>query len=110
MRALLILGYSLHLFWTGLWASISAQAFKQNAFWFCLVLGLCCLAGSFIYQKGQEKLGRCLVAPAAGLVLGFYAYSFVSDPAADATFRVGLIILRSIAVQLVLFDRSAKRK
>ena len=42
-------------------------------------------------------------AKVAALVMGFYVYSFVNDPSVDATFRVGLIILSSIGVQLVLF-------
>ena len=45
MRALLIVVYVLHLFWTGLWASIAAQVLKLNAFWFCLLLGTVCLIG-----------------------------------------------------------------
>lgn len=103
MRALLIVVYVLHLFWTGLWASIAAQALKLNALWFCLLLGTVCLIGGVMYRLEKTWLARLLVGPAAALVTGFYVYSFVNDPGVDATFRVGLIILSSIGVQLVLF-------
>lgn len=100
---MLIVAYALHLFWTGLWASIAAQALKLNAFWFCLLLGTVCLIGGLMYRLEKIRLTSLLVAPAAALVMGFYVYSFLNDPGVDATFRVGLIILSSIGVQLVFF-------
>ncbi len=100
---MLIVAYALHLFWTGLWASIAAQELKLNAFWFCLLLGTVCVIGGVMYRLEKTRLARLLVTPAAALVMGFYVYSFVNDPNVDATFRVGLIILSSIGVQLVLF-------
>ena len=56
-----------------------------------------------MYRLEKNWLARLLVGPAAALVTGFYVYSFVNDPGVDATFRVSLIILSSIGVQLVLF-------
>lgn len=50
--------YALHLIWTGLQANIQAQAYKPNALWFCLVLGLMALAGAFLFRLNQTKAAR----------------------------------------------------
>lgn len=101
--------YALHLIWTGLQANIQAQAYKPNALWFCLVLGLMALAGAFLFRLDQTKAARSVTGFVVALVFGFYLYCFIKDPAVDATMRVGLILLSSIAEAVVVFLPAAPR-
>lgn len=102
-RVLLTLIYSLHLIGTGLLRSIEAQAYKPNSLWFCLVTGLLIIAGAALLQKGSRWVGLTLCGAITLLVLGFYLYSFISNPEKDANLRIGSVILSSIAALLVLF-------
>ncbi len=95
--------YALHLIWTGLQRNIEAQAYKPNALWFCLVLGIAALAGAFLFRLDKTKAARSVTGFVVALVFGFYLYCFIKDPAEDATMRVGLIILTSIAEAVVIF-------
>ncbi|WP_264488308.1 hypothetical protein [Luteolibacter arcticus] len=102
-RWLLTVFYSLHLIWTGLQRCIEERAYKPNALWFCLVTGLIVMAGAFLLRCGKLSAARAMAGPVVALVFGFYLYCFVKVPAEDATMRVGLIILTSIAQFVVLF-------
>ncbi|MGE9266686.1 MAG: hypothetical protein ACQKBY_01215 [Verrucomicrobiales bacterium] len=102
-RALFSLLYGFHLVWTGLWRNIAAQAYKPNALWFCLVTGLLVLAGAYLIQVGRLTFARLLSGAVTALVFGFYLYCFISDPSADATYRVGLVIVSSLAHLAILF-------
>ena len=101
-RDLLTIAYGLHVIWTGLLRNIEAQAYKPNALWFCLVMGLVAIAAGYLLRLGKTRAGTATAAGSVAFVLGFYVYSFVSDPAADATVRVGAMILSSIAEVVVL--------
>ncbi|MFC4991970.1 hypothetical protein [Rubritalea tangerina] len=90
--------YALHLILTGLWRSIEAQAFKPNAFWFCLTLGILSLAAAFLLQLRKVKLAKVLSCFSAALALSFYLYSFVTNAPQDSSWRVALIIISSIAI------------
>ena len=96
-RSLLTILYGLLLIWIGLWRSILAQEFKPNAFYFCLVTGLVAIAGGYAYRLGQCWIGAALALLSVGTVLSFYTYCFITDPASDATYRVGLAIVASVA-------------
>ena len=101
--------YALHIIWTGLWRSLEAQAFKPNAFWFCLTMASGALAGAFLYRIGRQKLGTAVTTAVASIVLVFYLYSFITNAAQDASFRVALIITTSLAeLVIVLFPPRAK--
>ncbi|MCW1885566.1 hypothetical protein OKA04_12575 [Luteolibacter flavescens] len=95
--------YALHLIWTGLLPGIVQRAYKPNALWFCLVLGIAMLAGAFLFRLGRRRAARAVCGPVVALVFGFYLYCFIKAPAEDATIRVGLIILSSIAQAVVVF-------
>lgn len=101
-RWLLTILYGLLLIWTGLWRSILAQEFKPNAFYFCLVTGLIAIAAGYAYRLGKRWIGASLALLAVGPVLSFYTYCFITDPASDATYRVALAILASIAQLCVI--------
>lgn len=108
-RWLVTLLYALHLIWTGLLANIQAQAYKPNALWFCLVLGFAALAGAFLFRLDKTKAAKRVTGPVIGLVFSFYFYCFIKDPAVDATMRVGLMILSSIATAALVFLPAAPR-
>ena len=101
-RYLFTIIYGLHIIWTGLWRNIEARAYKPNALWFCLVMGIIVIGAGFLYRKGIDRIARIVALLAVTLVFGFYFFSFVSKPQNDATFRVGLIILTSIAQYVVI--------
>lgn len=109
-RWLFILLYALHLIWTGLLANIQAQAYKPNALWFCLILGFAALAGAYLFRLDRTTAARWITGPVIALVFGFYLYSFIKDPAVDATMRVGLILLASVAAAAVVFLPAARSK
>ncbi len=94
--------FALIVFWTGLWRCIEVKAFKPNAFYFCLVTGLMAVGSGFLYWKGKEKLAMVIGLAAAGFVLGYYLFTFVTAPEKDANFRVGLVIMASIAELIVI--------
>lgn len=94
---LVALLYGLHIIGTGLWRGIEARAYKPNALWFCLVMGLTCIAGAYLLRLGRRRAGLVTTGVVFCFVFGFYAYCFVAKPEDDATVRVGLILLSSIA-------------
>ena len=107
-RVTTIIIYALHIIWTGLWRSVEAQAFKPNAFWFCLILGTILLVSAFLHQFGKTKLASLLSVSIAIIALSFYLYSFISNAEQDASFRVALVITSSIAFIVVSLLPSAK--
>jgi|GEM_PF-790621 len=102
-RWLLTILFGLFVIWTGLLAGIEARAFKPNPFWFCLATGLVAVAGGFLYRVNRETAAMIVTLPAAGLVLGYYLFTFVSQPEQDATVRVGLVIVAAFGQMAVLF-------
>ncbi len=101
-RWLLTILFGLFVIWTGLLASIEAGGFKPKAFWFCIVTGLVCVEGGFLYRMGKNRLAMIVTFPAAGLVLGYYLFTFVSQPEQDASLRVGLVIIAAIGQMVVM--------
>ena len=101
-RCILTIIFGLHIIWTGLWRNIEAGAYKPNALWFCLTMGIVAIIAGFLYRKGHERLAAAIALFATTVVFGFYMYTFISKPEDDATIRVGLIILTSIAEYVVI--------
>ena len=89
--------FGLFVIWTGLLRSIEAQAFKPNAFWFCLSMGLIAIAAGFLFRIGKSKIATVVALFAGIVVLAFYLNCLIKQPEKDATVRVGLAILAAIA-------------
>ena len=89
--------FGLFVIWTGILRSIEAQAFKPNAFWFCLTMGLLAIAGGYLFRFRRCKTARA-VSASAGLIVGlFYVNCLMVQPESDASYRVGLVIVAAIA-------------
>lgn len=95
--------YGLFVIWTGLLRGIEAKAYKPNSFWFCLVMGLTCIAAGYLFRLEKKMAATIISLIAAGFVLAFYAYCFVNKPEGDATVRVGLVIVASIGFLAMIF-------
>ncbi len=101
MKPYITLFFGLFVIWTGLLRSIEAQAFKPNAFYFCLAMGLIAIMAAFIYRLDRASLATCLAVASGAMVLGFYLYCFIKQPEKDANIRVGLVIVAAFG-QLAL--------
>ena len=88
---------------TGLFRSIEAQAFKPNAFWFCLVMGVLSIAAGYLFRINRVALAKAVGGFAASVVLAFYLYCFVSQPEQDATVRVSIAIVAAIGQLAIIF-------
>lgn len=97
MKCYVAILFGLFVIWTGLLRSIEAQAFKPNAFWFCLATGLIAIAAGFLFRVGKTRIGTIGATFAGVVVLGFYLYCLINQPEKDATVRVGLAIVAAIA-------------
>ncbi len=97
MKCYVAILFGLFVIWTGLLRSIEAQAFKPNAFWFCLAMGLMAIAGGYFIRIEKSKIGIAVAALAGVIVLVFYVNCLLKQPEKDATYRVGLAILAAIA-------------
>lgn len=97
MKPYLTVLFGLFVIWTGLLRSIEAQAFKPNAFWFCLTMGLVAISAGFFYRLDRTKLGAIVGVLAGAIVLAFYLYCFIKQPEKDANYRVALVIVASLA-------------
>ena len=102
-RDILTILYGLHIIWTGLWRNIQAAAYKPNALWFCWALGLVAIVAGFLYRMGRERSASITAFIAATIVISFYFKEFITQPEQEANFRLGLIILSSIAQLVVIF-------
>jgi hypothetical protein len=100
--------YGLHIIWTGLQINIQAKAYKADALWFCLVMGLASIGASFLFRAGRNSAAKLLSFFVIGVVFVFYLYCLIKHPAEDATVRVGLIILSSIAAGALVFFPAAR--
>jgi len=102
--------FGLHIVWTGLLHNIQTRAYHADALWFCLVMGIAAIAGAFLFRAGRNMAARVVTGCVVAIVFGFYLYSLISAPAEDATMRIGLIILSSIAEAVVIFLPAAPRE
>jgi peptidoglycan/LPS O-acetylase OafA/YrhL len=102
-RSLVTVAYGLLTIWTGLWRGVEARAYKPNALWFCLVLGAAAIAAGFLFRLDRRRLAAALAAGAAAVVLSFYLWSFTTEPEGNATFRVAIVIVASIAELVAVF-------
>ncbi len=102
-KGLLTMSYGLTVIGTGLWRSIEAQAYKPNSLWFCFVMGFGAIGAGFLYRLNKQRSALILAACVTDIVLFFYLYCFIIHPEKDATIRVGLAILLSIAELIVIF-------
>ena len=109
-RWLFTVFYGLHIMWTGLWRSIEAQAFKPNAFWFCLTMALAALVGAYLFRIGKHRIATIMTAGTVLIVLTFYLYSFITNSVQDASIRVGLIITSSVAELVVILFPAVRDK
>ena len=110
IRWLLMILYGLFVIWTGLARSVEAQAFKPNAFWFCLLTGLLAIAAGYALKAEKQWFGRVLALTATLIVLGYYTFAFISEPESDASTRVALVIIASIgSLCVVTLPRSSHR-
>ena len=92
-RYLLTIIYGLITIWTGLWRGIEAQAYKPNALWFCLVMGLVAIAGGFLYRLKKERAAMIttLVAVLRGISLKRLSTTYWGrSPHADNQGALGL--------------------
>ena len=103
MKCYVAILFGLVVIWTGLLRCIEAQAFKPNAFWFCLSMGLLAIAGGYLIRLKKSKIGIAVAAIAGLVVLVFYVNCLIKQPEKDATFRVGIAILASIAELAFIF-------
>jgi hypothetical protein len=103
MKWLYSILYGLLVIWTGLQRGIEARAFKPNALFFCLVTGLAAIAAGFLFRLGKNLAAWITGLSAAAIVLAFYFSCFVGQPDKDASYRVGVAILGSIAYLTVMF-------
>ena len=101
-RWLAVVIYGLFILWTGLQRSIEAAAFKPNAFFFCGVMSLLAIAGAYLIKGGFDRSGRIIASFAAVVALAYYLSSFMLAPQDDATVRVGLAIVSSLAALIAL--------
>lgn len=95
-RFILTILYGLFMVWTGLLRSIEAQAFKPNAFYFCLVVGILSFVSGFLFRAEKRWPAMILTSIAAGTALTFYMNCFIVQPEKDASVRVALAIVASI--------------
>ena len=103
MRWLFSILYGLLVIWTGLLRGVEAAAFKPNALFFCLVTGLAAITAGFLFRLGKNLAGWITGLSAAAIVLAFYFTCFVGQPEKDATYRVAVVILGSIAYLVLIF-------
>ena len=108
MRWLFSILYGLLVIWTGLHRGIEAKAFKPNALFFCLVTGLAAIAAGFLFRLGKRLAAWITALISTVVVLGFYFSCFVGDPEKDASYRVAVVILASIAYLVALFLPAAR--
>ena len=103
MKPYITIIFGLLVVWTGLLRSVEAQAFKPNAFYFCLSMGIIAIAAGFFYRLGRPAIPTCIAVAAGAIVLGFYVYCFIEQPEKDANVRVALVIVAALAqLSLVL--------
>lgn len=94
--------FALVVIWTGLHRCIEAQAFKPNAFFFCLVTGLMAIGAGFFYWQEKDKLAMIFGLASAGFVFGYYLFTFITQPTEDANYRVGIAIIAATAQLIVV--------
>lgn len=102
MKCFFTLFYGLLIIWTGLLRGIEAKAYKPNALWFCMFMGFLAIFAGFLYRLEKRLLASVLGIITLSIVFSFYLKSFMTNPQEDATYRVGLIILASIAELVVI--------
>lgn len=110
MKWLLTILYGLLIIWTGLQRGIEAQAYKPNALWFCLAMGAVAITAGFLYRLEKRTAATITALAAVAIVFGFYFTCFISQPEKDATYRVGAIILASVAELVVVLLPAPRRE
>jgi hypothetical protein len=102
--------YGLLVIWTGLQRGVESAAFKPNALFFCLVTGIAAIAAGFLFRLEKRLAGWITALVTTLIVLAFYFTCFVGQPEKDATYRVAIAILASIAHLVVLFLPPARSR
>ncbi|MEM6504913.1 MAG: hypothetical protein AAF711_05565 [Planctomycetota bacterium] len=101
-RDLLTILFGLYLVWTGLWRSIEAAEFKPNSFWFCLVLGAVAISAGFLFRLQRRLIASLMALFVVTVVLGFYTSEFITSAEKEANFRVGFVMIASLAELVVV--------
>ncbi|QEG21879.1 hypothetical protein [Mariniblastus fucicola] len=109
-RFILTILYGLFMIWTGLLRSIEAQAFKPNAFYFCLVVGLLSVVGGFLFRAQRRWMATIVTLVASGIALTFYLSCFIGQPEKDASVRVALAIVASLGQLCVTLTAAVPAK
>jgi|EP01047_Picozoa_sp_COSAG01_P026199 hypothetical protein len=110
MKCYASIGFGLLLIGTGLLRSVEAQAFKPNAFWFCLVTGLLAIGAGYLFRLGKSRTGVAVAATTSLLVICFYMYCLITQPEKDATYRVCIAIMAGFAeLSLILLPAKDDR-
>lgn len=108
MKWLLCLFYGHLIIAVGLLRGIEARAYKPKALWFCLAMGGLAIAAGFFYRL-EKRLPAAVLGAFAGLVtLAYYLTVFTIKAEEDASLRVGVAILASLA-QLCVVALPASR-
>ncbi|MFK7765889.1 MAG: hypothetical protein AB8B55_01515 [Mariniblastus sp.] len=111
MKTYVTIVFGLFVIWTGLLRCIEAQAFKPNAFYFCLTMGIIALAAGFVFRLGREKTAIGIAVVSGGIVLAFYLYCLIVQPEKDANVRVAMVIVASFAqLTFMLLPNKLSRK
>ncbi len=111
MKWLFTILYGLVVIGVGLLRGIEAKAYKPNALWFCMVTGTVAIAAGFLYRLEKRGAAAATALIAVAFVLGYYFHCFIGQPEKDATYRVGAVILASIAqLVVVLLPPEPKRE
>ena len=102
--------FGLLLIGTGLLRSVEAQAFKPNAFWFCLVTGLLAIGAGYLFQLGKSRIGTVVAVAISSIVICFYMYCLITQPEKDATYRVCIALLAGFTeLSLVLLPAKTRQ-
>jgi hypothetical protein len=110
VKCLFTILYGLLTIWTGLHRGIEAKAYTPGALWFCFVMGAVAIAAGFLYRLGKKLAAAITALIPVAFVLGFYLYRFIGQPEDNATYRVGIIILASVAeLVVVLIPKTVKQ-
>lgn len=107
MNAYLSLGYAMIMLWIGIQRCIDAQAFKPNAFWFCVAVGGLSIVAGYLFRLRHVTIARLVGSVASLMALSFYVYCLIVQPEKDANVRVGMAIVASAGyLSLILLPAS----
>ncbi|MEL7499159.1 MAG: hypothetical protein AAFN77_16245 [Planctomycetota bacterium] len=96
MKTYIAIVYAMLMMGVGMQRCIEAQAFKPNAFYFCLAVAVVAIVAGYCFRVSWHWLGGGLAVLASAAALAFYMYCLIVQPEKDATVRVGVAIVGSV--------------